>query len=102
MEQKSIYSLTVDLILQQSLFFYLAPAQFSTTTALSFMYFLLSISWFKSSQYLIQKNHKGKEAKNKLAKLQATLVRNYDSPTDSLTGVKCRATSVAKKFDKWA
>ena len=30
-------------------------------------------------------------------KLQATLVRNYDLPTDRLTGVKCRATSVAKK-----
>ena len=35
---------------------------------------------------------------NKLAKLQATLVRNYDSPTDSLMGVKCRATSVAKNL----
>ena len=34
---------------------------------------------------------------NKLAKLQATLVWNYDSPTDLLTGVKYRATSVAKK-----
>ena len=34
---------------------------------------------------------------NKLAKLQATLVRNYDLLTDLLTGVKCRATSVAKK-----
>ena len=36
---------------------------------------------------------------NKLAKLQATLVRNrnYDSLTDWLTGVKCRATNVAKK-----
>ena len=34
---------------------------------------------------------------NKLAKLQATLVGNYDSPTYSLTGVKCGATSVAKK-----
>ena len=31
-------------------------------------------------------------------KLQATLVpvRNYHPPTDSLTGVRCRATSVAK------
>ena len=37
---------------------------------------------------------------NKLAKLQATLVVNYDSLTYSLTGVKCRATSVAKKFKK--
>ena len=36
--------------------------------------------------------------KNKLAKLQATLVQNYDLPTESLTGVKCRATSVAKKL----
>ena len=30
-------------------------------------------------------------------KLQATLVWNYDPATDRLTGVKCRATSVAKK-----
>ena len=29
-------------------------------------------------------------------KLQTTLVRNYDRPTDLLTGVKCRVTSVAK------
>ena len=34
--------------------------------------------------------------KKQARKLQATLVRNYDRPTDSLTGVKCRATSVAK------
>ena len=34
---------------------------------------------------------------NKLASLEATLVRNSADPlTDSLTGVKCRATSVAK------
>ena len=39
--------------------------------------------------------------KNKLAKLQATLVGIYDSPTYSLTGVKCRATSVAKKQSGW-
>ena len=42
--------------------------------------------------------------KNKLAKLQAMLVRNrnYDSLTESLTGVKCRATSVAKNGRKGA
>ena len=34
---------------------------------------------------------------NRLASLKATLVRNYDPLTDLLTGVKCRATSVAKK-----
>ena len=38
---------------------------------------------------------------NKLASLEATLVRNYDLLTylltRSLMGVKCRATSVAKK-----
>ena len=34
---------------------------------------------------------------NKLASLEATLVRNYDSLTHSLTGVRCRATSVANK-----
>ena len=32
-------------------------------------------------------------------KLQATLVRNYDRLTYSLTGVKCRAISVAKNID---
>ena len=31
-------------------------------------------------------------------KLQATLVRNYHRLTDWLTGVKCRATSLAKKY----
>ena len=36
---------------------------------------------------------------NKLASLQATLVRNYYRVTDLLTGVKCRATSVARKYD---
>ena len=36
--------------------------------------------------------------KKQACKLQATLVRNYDPLTDSLTGVKCRATSVAKKL----
>ena len=35
---------------------------------------------------------------NKLASLEATLVRNYDRLTHSLTGVKCRATSVAKNI----
>ena len=34
-------------------------------------------------------------------KLQATLVRNYRRLTDWLTGVKCRATSVAKKSCTW-
>ena len=38
-----------------------------------------------------------KIAKNKLASLEATLVRNYDPATYLLTGVRCRATSVAKK-----
>ena len=33
---------------------------------------------------------------NKLANLEAKLVRNYDQLTHSLTDVKCRATSVAK------
>ena len=35
--------------------------------------------------------------RNKLASLKATLVWNYDRPSDSLTRVKSRATSVAKK-----
>ena len=38
-----------------------------------------------------------KKEKNKLASLEATLVRNYDPATYLLTGVKCKATSVAKK-----
>ena len=38
---------------------------------------------------------------NKLASLEATQVRNSAHPlTYSLTGVKCRATSVAKKGSK--
>ena len=40
--------------------------------------------------------------KKQARKLQATLVRNYDPLTDSLTGVKCRAASVAKKPKKLA
>ena len=39
----------------------------------------------------------GEALGNKLASLEATLVRNYDLLTYLLTGVKCRATSVAKK-----
>ena len=40
-------------------------------------------------------------SKNKLASLEATLVRNSaHSLTYSLTGVKCRATSVAKKHQQ--
>ena len=34
--------------------------------------------------------------KQQARKLQATLVRNYDPLTHRLTGVRCRATSVAK------
>ena len=38
---------------------------------------------------------------NKLASLGATLVRNYyPASSDLLTGVKCRATSVAKNSTK--
>ena len=43
-----------------------------------------------------KKERKNKE--NKLASLEATLVRNYDPPTRSLTGVRCRATSIAKNY----
>ena len=46
-----------------------------------------------------------REAINKQArKLQAKLVpvRNYHPPTDSLTGVRCRATSVAKKIKHYS
>ena len=38
---------------------------------------------------------------NKLASLEATLVWNNDRPNEWLTGVKCRATSVAKKMLMW-
>ena len=42
----------------------------------------------------------GKKERNKLASLgyASPKLRNYDLITDLLTGVKCRATSVAKKF----
>ena len=47
------------------------------------------------------KLHQGKKkpGSKEACKLQATLVRvrNYHRPTDLLTGVKCRATSVAKE-----
>ena len=43
--------------------------------------------------------------RNKLASLRATLVQNYDplQCTDLLTGVRCKATSVAKndKYHVW-
>ena len=43
--------------------------------------------------------NKPNNTKNKLASLEATLVRNFAHwLTDSLTEVKCRATSVAKKL----
>ena len=46
----------------------------------------------------LQPEYKGFEEENKLASLEATLVRNSaQRPTHLLTGVKCRATSVAKK-----
>ena len=55
----------------------------------------------------MQKNEKSKYTKNYLfwrrkqaRKLQATLVRNYVPPTHRLTGVRCRATSVAKNEKK--
>ena len=35
---------------------------------------------------------------NKLTSFEDMLVQNFDSPTDSLTGVKCRATSVTNKL----
>ena len=41
--------------------------------------------------------HQDSQMVKQARKLQATLVQNYDSLTYSLTGVKCRATSVAKK-----
>ena len=47
---------------------------------------------------LLRKNERTK--RQQARKLQATLVRNYDSPTDLLTGVRCRATSVAKKLKR--
>ena len=42
-------------------------------------------------------SYKTKELRNKLASLEATRAWNYESLTDLLTRVKCRATSVAKK-----
>ena len=38
----------------------------------------------------------GKPGQKQARKLQATLVRNYDLLARFLTGVRCRATSVAK------
>ena len=41
--------------------------------------------------------HEIRVRRKKARKLQATLVRKYDPATDSLTEVRCRATSLAKK-----
>ena len=46
----------------------------------------------KKNAFHLQK----RRTKNKLASLEATLVRNYYPATQRLTGVRCRATSVAK------
>ena len=37
---------------------------------------------------------------NKIARLKAMLIQNYGSSTQLLTGMNCRATSVAKKNPK--
>ena len=42
--------------------------------------------------------HQRKIVFKQARKLQATLFRNYDLIAHSMTGVKCRATSVAKKI----
>ena len=48
---------------------------------------------------LLEKVERGLKEKNKLASLEATLVRNSAHLlNDLLTGVKCRATSVAKNM----
>ena len=51
---------------------------------------------FKPSLTKKSKKRKEKKTRNKLASLEATLVVNYHPLTYSLTGVRCRATSVAK------
>ena len=52
--------------------------------------------WTRNSDYVTW--ILGRKAWANFNKLQATLVRNYDWLTQRLTGVKCRATSVAKKW----
>ena len=49
----------------------------------------------KTTKHSVAKKFK-KLASSKLR--QKVAIRNYESLTDSLTGVKCRATSVAKNF----
>ena len=51
---------------------------------------------FEIFEVQIKKLNSHNSSANKLASLEATLVRNYDWPTDRLTRVKSRATSVAK------
>ena len=41
----------------------------------------------------------GPDFSKQARKLQATLVRNYDPANHLLTGVRCRATSVAKNWE---
>ena len=60
----------------------------------SFLNFLEFFSHGNTHSYIVVLGRR----RNKLASLEATLVRNYDPLNHLLTGVKCRATSVAKNF----
>ena len=61
---------------------------------------LPKISNFPSFSFQIPKEYQNfTTTKNKPACLEATLVRNNHRPSDSLTGVRYRAFSVAKNFN---
>ena len=69
-------------------------AYFNQRWKMTQCYFFPDVPFFPSME--------GPMSEDKQArKLLATLVWNYDPATDSLTGVKCRATSVAKKWKVW-
>ena len=63
---------------------------------------LVAVIWSEKCQDIERADLRNKDpmlvVKNKLASLEATLVRNYDPAGHLLTGVRCRATSVAKKL----
>ena len=58
-----------------------------------------------ASKNMIEGQQEEERQKNKLAssKLRQTVaIRNFDPLSDSLTGVKCRATSIAKNVEQSA
>ena len=88
------------------LFFQSASSHTSSLHSCQAHSILLRCRWAAATELDAQEKMMRKDIRdiNKLASLEATLVRNYDRLTESLTHrrvVKCRATSVAKNHPVW-